>query len=63
MAKKAKEKQLIVAASYHLHGANEWSKKGRRAIANWLRQAAKDLEELGDQYSPRFRGRYHVHPK
>jgi len=37
-----------------MKGANEWSKKGRRDVANWLREVAKDLVKEGDDYAKTF---------
>jgi len=38
--------------------ASEFSKEGRKDIANWLRQQAKDLIRYGDNYSKVCRARY-----
>lgn len=37
---------------------DNYSSKGRRDIAAWLRRHAKFLEQHGNQYSKRFTGRY-----
>lgn len=36
----------------------EMTPKGRKAIAEWLRQQAKDLIKYGDNYAKRFTARY-----
>lgn len=41
-----------------LRGADKWSAKGRRDIAAWLRDRARDLEQHGDQLAGTFRARY-----
>ena len=46
------------AAVLTIKDASDMTKKGRRAIANWLRDRANDLEEYGDQLSKTFRARY-----
>ncbi len=46
------------AAVLTIFKANEMNKKGRKAIAEWLRNHAEWLEEYGEEYSPLFRGRY-----
>lgn len=35
-----------------------WTKRGRKQVATWLRNNARCLEELGPQYSKRFMARY-----
>ncbi len=47
-----------VAASVHIRDADKMTAKGRRDIAKWLRQHADFLLKHGDEYAPRFRGRY-----
>lgn len=46
------------AAIVTIRDAGRMTKKGRRAIAAWLRRHAEWLEQHGDQYSTRFTGRY-----
>lgn len=43
-----------------LRGAGEWSKEGRKAIADWLRAQADGLENEGHNYSVKFTARYIV---
>ena len=46
------------AAIVTIKDAPSMSKRGRRAIATWLRKHANWLEQDGDKYSKRFVGRY-----
>ena len=46
------------AAIVTIKDAPSMSKRGRKAIAKWLRQHADWLEADGDKYSKRFTGRY-----
>lgn len=46
------------AAVLTIKNAADMSPKGRREIADWLREQAKTLEAEGVQYSSRFRARY-----
>jgi len=47
------------AAVLTINKPGKMSKRGRKAIANWLRRAASDLEELGSEYTEgRFTARY-----
>lgn len=54
MAKQIERSVAVVT----IKDAGRMTKKGRKAIADWLRKHADDLEKLGDNYAPRFRGRY-----
>ena len=47
-----------VAAKVTIHRAGDMTEEGRKAIADWLRQMAEQLEEEGHNYAPRFNGRY-----
>lgn len=47
-----------VAAKVTIHRAADMTEEGRKAVADWLRQRADDLEENGHDYSPKFTGRY-----
>lgn len=47
-----------VAATVHIRRPSEMTAEGRRAIAEWLRNTADDLEGLGDRYDDNFRARY-----
>jgi len=53
--KRADEKSC---ATLTLKGANDWTPEGRKLVAEWLRQHARDLLKDGHNYTPRFRGRY-----
>ena len=46
------------AAVVTIKDAPSMSKRGRKAIAQWLRKHADWLEQDGDKYSTRFTGRY-----
>lgn len=46
------------AAIITIKDAPSMTKRGRRAIAAWLRKHAMWLEQDGDKYSKRFTGRY-----
>lgn len=46
------------AAIVTIKRAGDMTRRGRKAIAKWLRQQADSLEEHGDEYSDRFRARY-----
>lgn len=46
------------AAIVTIRQANTMTKKGRTAIAAWLRRQAQFLEEDGDQFASRFTARY-----
>ena len=46
------------AAVVTIHRAGAMTKRGRKAIAKWLRNHAEWLEQYGDQYASRFTGRY-----
>lgn len=60
MATKKTKNPSLAAASVRIIDAADMTKKGRKAIADWLRSTADDLEELGDQYSGQFIARYWV---
>lgn len=47
-----------VAAKVTIKAANLMTKKGRRAIADWLRDQADALVEFGDQYATKYEARY-----
>ena len=53
-------KQLTSAAIVTIFDAPSMTKKGRKAIAAWLRQHAQWLEEDGWNYATRFIGRYQI---
>ena len=55
---KKSETEERCCAVLTLKGAGEWTPEGRRHIAEWLRQKARDLVKDGHNYSPRFRARY-----
>ena len=46
------------AASLTIWEASQMSDKGKKAIAEWLRQQAKNLLKDGKNYSKRFTARY-----
>jgi hypothetical protein len=46
------------AAVLTIHRGSKMTKSGRRAIAQWLRRQARDLERLGKHYSGTMRARY-----
>ena len=46
------------AAILTIHRAPEMSKRGRKAIADWLRRQADFLEHNADELSKRFTARY-----
>lgn len=46
------------AAILTIRRAPDMTKRGRKAIAAWLRQSADTFEELGKEYSPLFTARY-----
>ena len=41
----------------------DMTKKGRKEIANWMRDRAKDLEEIGEEMASVFTARYMYRPK
>lgn len=43
-----------------IHGAADWTKKGRRDVAKWMREKADDLIAIGPEMSKRFTARYLV---
>jgi hypothetical protein len=47
-------------ATLTLHGAGEWTLRGRRDIATWLRRQADELLKEGDNYAGRFTARYYA---
>lgn len=51
-------KKEQTAAILTIRRANEMTKKGRRAVAEWLRKQAFTLEEHGKLLSSRFTARY-----
>ncbi len=51
-------KKSKVAASITIHDAAKMTPKGRKDIANWLRQQAKNLLKESSNYSTRFRASY-----
>jgi hypothetical protein len=46
------------AASLVIHDAANMHRKGRKAIANWLRRQAGFLDKHADQLSKRYRASY-----
>lgn len=50
--------KLKAAAVLTIKDADKMSVEGKKAIAAWLRQQAKDLLKYGEHYSSRFRARY-----
>lgn len=46
------------AAIVTIKDAASMTKKGRKAVANWLRKKASCLEQNGQLYSRRFVARY-----
>lgn len=55
MAKAKKEK---AAAIVTIRRAKDMSPRGRKDIAAWLQMHAKHILKHGDNYSPRFTGRF-----
>lgn len=55
-----KKPELKSAAVLTLIDPSDYSAKGRKAIADWLRKQAKDLLKYGPQgaYAKTFRARY-----
>lgn len=51
------------AAIVTIKDAARMTKRGRERIAQWLERHAKDLRELGSEYSGRFIGRYYYRSK
>lgn len=47
-----------VAAKVTIHRASDMTEEGRKAIGDWLRKMADDLEESGHDYASCFTGRY-----
>ena len=58
MAKKRKRAPRQHVAKLTIWRAGEMTRRGRREVAAWLRASAADLEEMGEQYAPRFSARY-----
>ena len=56
----SKRKLLKSAATVVIHDAPKMTAKGRKSIANWLRQRAKLLEQHHDLLASRFTSRYYV---
>lgn len=46
------------AAIVTIKDAGQMTRAGRKAIAEWLRNTARDLVKYGDQYDKGFRARY-----
>lgn len=46
------------AAVVTIFDAPAMSKKGRKYVANWLRNQARQLEQFADKYASRFTARY-----
>lgn len=46
------------AAVLTIKDAHRMSPKGRKEVAQWLRNHAEWLIEHGNEYAPRFRARY-----
>ena len=46
------------AAIVTIKNAQKMSARGRKSIANWLRQQARFLESNGDELASRFTARY-----
>lgn len=46
------------AATLHIIDADKMTARGRKRIAAWLRAQADLITAEGDNYAPRFRGRY-----
>lgn len=46
------------AAIVTIKDADKMTKRGRKAVANWLREHAEMLESYGPEYAGVFRGRY-----
>lgn len=53
-----KKPELKSAAIVTIHRAANMTPRGRRLVANWLRNTAKLLEDHGKEFSTRFTGRY-----
>lgn len=53
-----KHKKEESAAILTIKDASKMSDKGRKAIAEWLRQNAKYLIKYGKEYNGSFRARY-----
>ena len=54
----ANKRQKNAAAILTIWEASNMSDKGKKAIAEWLRQQAKNLLKDGKNYSKRFTARY-----
>lgn len=46
------------AAIITIKGASDMTNEGRRAVADWLRQNARFLEDEGHNFDKGFRARY-----
>jgi len=57
MKKKAKA-PIKAAASLVIHEADEFTERGRKDVANWLRRQASALLREGANYSKRYTARY-----
>ena len=55
-----KDGSRYAAATVRIHDGARMTKRGRLAIANWLRQQAKNLETLGADYEGLVSSRYLV---
>ena len=47
-----------VAASVTVHQVADMTDKGRKAVCDWLRKLARDLQREPDAFSKTFRARY-----
>ena len=53
-----RKKKIKAAAILTIRDAADMTPEGRKDIAAWLKQQAKDLVKYGDDYSGELRARY-----
>lgn len=53
-----KSEKCQVAASVHIKHIPSMTKKGRMAIANWLKRLAKNIVDEPEIFAKTFRARY-----
>lgn len=61
-SKKLIRKGEVELVTVHMRGMKEYGSLGRKIVARWLREKAKDLERDGNEYAPTFTARF-VCPK
>lgn len=53
----------MVAASVTVHHVADMTTKGRKAVCDWLRRIADELQAEPDAFSANFRARYMYAPR